>query len=172
MDCKKCTEDLTAYLDMELSPEESAQVQSHLATCASCTHELRRFQAAADFVDSYSRKPVLNPKSWNAVRARISIEKSPSLYELLALNRWRAVLGALACITMLVLGCLWYEQAQDRNLNAYISQYVTTREADRSLHHTIAGPNADLESEGIFADNPFVEVKADLDLNPFRSEEQ
>ena len=62
MDCKQCTEDLTAYLDGELSPADSAQVQSHLAACASCADELRSFQEAADFVESHKRE--LKPASW------------------------------------------------------------------------------------------------------------
>jgi hypothetical protein len=173
MDCKQCTEDLTSYLDGELSPSDSAQVKSHLAACTSCADELRSFEQAADFVESHKRELTLHPGSWSVVRAQISVEKAPpSLFGFPAPNRWRAAFAAVACIVILTVGYLWHQQVQERNLNAYISQYIKAREAGRSFHNSIAGIDTGFRSKPFAADNPFIEAKVGLDFNPFRSEDR
>lgn len=172
MDCKSCTENLTAYLDGELSTANSAQMRSHLAKCSSCADELRGFQEASDFVDSHKCELDLRPGSWNAVRARLPDVNSPSWIELLAPNRWRVAFAALACVAILTLGYLWYQQVQERDLNAYINRYITARESSRSYHYVIAGADDGYNSANLSVDNPFIEVKASLDVNPFRSEDR
>jgi len=172
MDCKQCTEDLTAYLDGELGPIDSDRVKSHLAACASCSDELRSFKQAADFVGSHKRELNLRPGLWSAVRAQISVEKAPpSLFGFPAPNRWRAAFAAVACIVIMTVGYLWHQQVQERSLNAYISQYIKAREAGRAFHTSLAGIDAGFKSNPFAADNPFIEAKVGLDFNPFRSED-
>ncbi len=36
MNCSECIDDLIAYLEGLLGPEEEAQVQAHLQTCGAC----------------------------------------------------------------------------------------------------------------------------------------
>ena len=48
MDCKQHAEDLTAFLDGELSDAESGRMRSHLGTCVSCSEELRSLRETAD----------------------------------------------------------------------------------------------------------------------------
>lgn len=173
MDCKQCTEDLTAYLDGELSAVDSAQVKSHLAACASCAGEFRSLEQAANFVESRKRELNLRPGSWNVVRAQISLEKArPSLFGFPIPNRWRVAFAAVACIAILTVGYMWHQQVQERSLNAYISQYIKAREAGRSFNSSIAGFDSGLKSKPFAADNPFIEVKVGLDFNPFRSEDR
>jgi anti-sigma factor RsiW len=173
MDCKQCAEDLTAYLDGELSPNDSAQVKSHLAVCASCADEMRSFERAADFVETHRLELSLRPGSWNAVRAQLPVEKaSPSLFGFAASNRWRAAFAAVACIVILTVGYLWQQQIQERSLNAYISQYIKAREAGRLFNTSIAGIDAGFGSRPFAAENPFIEAKVGPDFNPFRSEDR
>jgi anti-sigma factor RsiW len=156
MDCRQCRDDLTAYLDGELNPADSAEVRSHLETCTSCADELRSFQHAADFVESHKRELELSPGSWNLVRARISSSNSLPSSRFLVPNRWRFAFASLAIIATVALGYFWYQQAQERNLDAYISQYIRIRESRQHFQ----------------PENPFMEVSANLDANPFRSEDR
>jgi hypothetical protein len=171
MDCRRITEDLTAYLDGELSAADSSQVKDHLASCVSCANDLRSLQEAADFVESHAQELNLRPGSWNEVRARIAVEKSPPLSGFPFLTRWRAAFAAAACIVVFALGYLWYQQVEERNLNAYISRYIKAREASRSFYRAGTGADTRFESGNFAVDNPFIEAKVGLDFNPFRSED-
>ncbi|NLT67972.1 MAG: zf-HC2 domain-containing protein, partial [Acidobacteria bacterium] len=46
MECKRCIEELTAFLDHELKPDLAKQVYSHVSRCASCAAELRSLKEA------------------------------------------------------------------------------------------------------------------------------
>ena len=39
MECRSCTDALTALMDQELPPAEQQSVEEHLSTCASCRNE-------------------------------------------------------------------------------------------------------------------------------------
>ena len=45
MDCKKAKEKLSAYMDAELDGPGRREVDEHLKTCESCSHELQRMEA-------------------------------------------------------------------------------------------------------------------------------
>lgn len=172
MDCNRCIEDLTAYLDGELGPAESAQVQSHLKGCPSCSNELRSFQQAAEFIGSHVKELGLPLGSWNRVRDRISTPKSRGFWTLPFPMRWRTAIAAMACIAVLASGYLWHQKIERRNLNVYIAQYEKAREAHRSFRRAIANVESGLASDSIAIDNPFIEARVSLDLNPFRSEDR
>ena len=133
MDCKRCTENLTAYLDGELSPVDSERARSHLDICASCAAELRSFQAASTFVASHASELELRPQSWDAVYHRISAAGSRSPFAFLILKRWGSALATLAVAMAVAFGYLWYQQDQRRSLDEYISHYVKMREAGRNI---------------------------------------
>jgi anti-sigma factor RsiW len=40
MDCDDCKDKLSAYIDNELSPEESFSLEEHIQKCSSCAHEM------------------------------------------------------------------------------------------------------------------------------------
>ena len=172
MDCKRCTEDLTAYLDGELSPADSAQVRSHLITCSACTDELRGLQQAADFIESHARELDLRFGSWSRLQAQIPAPKSPTFLGLPFPVRWRTAVAAMACIAAIAFSYYWHQQVQRSSLDAYIAQYEKAREAGRSFRRAIAGVDTAFTSEKFAVDNPFMEAKATLDLNPFRSEDR
>ncbi|MBN1568234.1 MAG: zf-HC2 domain-containing protein [Acidobacteria bacterium] len=171
MDCKQITEDLTAYLDGELSETYSAQVKSHLASCASCADQMRSLQEASDFIVSHAKELNLRPGSWNAVHDRIAVEKAPSIFDFSFLPRWRTAFAAAACMAIIALGLLWYQQIEESKLNAYISQYMEAREASRSFQRAGTESDARFASGDLVVDNPFMEAKVGLDFNPFRSED-
>ena len=160
MNCRQCTDSLTAYLDGELSPTDSAQVRSHLEICASCAAELSGFQEAAAFVESHKRDLDISPESWNAVYGRIARERPASPFRFFLPKRIE-VLATAAIAVALALGYLWYQHDQRRSLEDYISHYVKSREAGFSL-----------QTMNAFISNPFTEAKPASDTNPFRLEDR
>jgi hypothetical protein len=141
--------------------------------CASCSDELRSLKEAADFIESHRSDLEPRPESWNLVRARMASADSrffPPL-QLLAPSRWRIAAAALALIAALALGYQQYQQFQRRSLDQYISQYIREREAHRQPQSILGGPETNPQIQIPYADNPFIEVKATLADNPFRSED-
>jgi anti-sigma factor RsiW len=172
MDCARCIEELTAFLDGELNPADSERVRSHLDTCASCTDELRSLREAADFVESHQRELELRPGSWNLVRARISAMDSPSPFRFLAPNRWRIAMASLAIIAALGIGYIQYHQVQRRSLDKYIAQYMRDRRAQQPARPVFSDFRAGFKSEDSRARNPFAEFRTTITDNPFRLEDR
>jgi anti-sigma factor RsiW len=159
---------LTAYLDGELSLAESAGVRSHLDGCAACADELGRLQEAADFIGSHIRELALGPASWTRIQARISHENSRSPFRFPAFSRWRFAVATMVFLAALSLSYFWHQQVQQRSLDEYISQYVKAREAGEHFRLLIGKVRPGIDAENSSADNPFIEVKAATDINPFR----
>lgn len=160
MDCRESTENLTAYLDGELSSSELARMLSHLESCASCRVELRSFEEAADLVQSHTRDLEIGPESWNAIYNRIRAERPSSRFGFFQ-AKWNQAVAMAAVVAALALGYLFYQQSQRRNLDEYISRYVKSREAGFRMQATNS-----------FMPNPFSEARPASDTNPFRVEGQ
>jgi anti-sigma factor RsiW len=171
MDCKQCAEDLTAFLDEELSAADSERVRSHLAICVTCADEWRSLKEASDFIESHKNELEPGPESWNMVRARISTVDSHPSFRFFAPRRWRVALAALAIAAACTVGYLQYQSIQRRSLSQYMSQYIQDRERRRQTPSILADAE-NLQIEVPYADNPFIEVTDTLGDNPFRSEDR
>jgi predicted anti-sigma-YlaC factor YlaD len=171
MDCRRCTDNLTAFLDGELNPSDSERIRQHVDSCPACAGELRALKEAADFVESHRGDLEPRPESWNLIRARISAEDSRSPARLFAFSRWGIAAAALAVCVMLGAGYLRYQQVQKRDLDSYIAQYLRERAA-RSVRAARNARGADTEIAIPYAHNPFTEIKSILTDNPFRSEDR
>ena len=169
MHCERCTEDLTAYLDGELSDDEAEQVRIHLETCKSCAQELRSLMEAALLVESHL--PQLEPcsKTWNLVQAQIPTHTKPYFFRLCVPSGWRAVTATSIVILALVFGLWGYIQHEktQRDLEEYMSQYIRAREAQEQMQYL---DQTDYEYNP-YAENPFAEVRSVSFSNPFRSED-
>jgi len=55
MSCEELSEELSAYLDGELSPEERAALETHLERCPRCREELASLRAVSGLVASLPR---------------------------------------------------------------------------------------------------------------------
>jgi anti-sigma factor RsiW len=157
MDCTHCAEDLTAFLDGELSIADSEQVRSHLQSCASCAENLRSLREVDAFVALHSRELEPRPGSWDLVRARINGSTIAAPFLLWRFSYGRIAIATAAVVAAMALGYMQYLQIQGRNLNRYIVQYMQQREAQIRVQ---------------VENNPFTEVNRIFNGNPFRSEDQ
>jgi hypothetical protein len=170
MDCRQCAENMTAFLDGELRASESAQMRLHLNVCPSCADELRGLKEAAGFVELHRIDLEPRLESWNMVRARLSAPDSSAWFHFFAPNRWRISTVSLVIIVALGIGYLQYERHQRINLENYITKYIHDREAGSRIQpiQWDAAENSPIEIP--YADNPFMEIRADSTENPFSSE--
>lgn len=71
MNCEQCQELISAFLDNELQPEDSLNVQTHLTVCAECAKVCEDFAAILDFCGETPADELLPPNS-QALWCRIS----------------------------------------------------------------------------------------------------
>jgi len=183
MDCEKCSEDLTAYIDDELTEAKASDVKAHLALCEACREEYQSLELSARFVDSHLGEIEIRPQAWNSVRARISsmqaTSPTPGLYQWLISNPWWGATATALVTLALTLGLWGYvrHQATQRDLMQYMSQYIQAREAQEQAAQvqvdSTGKPASDFEVfHPEYVNNPFVTVESTTDTNPFRSEDQ
>ncbi len=173
MDCKQCTDDLTAYQDGELSDKEAKQMRFHLDACPACANEFHSLQKATTFVHSNTRQLEPRLETWNSVRAQIAASQriaSPSRF--LGANRWLIATAALLILAGLGLGYMQYQQIQRRSLERYMAQYIREREAHKQVQPFFADMKTKSHAENPHANNPFIEIQATPSYNPFRSEDR
>jgi len=172
MDCRECSDQLTAFLDEEIGTQEAEQIRSHLSVCKSCTDEWLSLQESKELIESHVHELEPRPEAWNLVRAQISLNTTAS--SRLFTVRWRVAMATLALIAATGLGYVQYQQIQKRTLDKYVSQYIQEREARWKARPVLADtqPGTDFDETNPYADNPFLEIKATVSDNPFRSEDQ
>jgi len=100
-DCHNVHEQLSAYLDGELSPTERGGMQTHLNTCAGCRAELERFEQLDAELGSMPF-PDVPAHVWNSVAARIGGAQRRS--RTLAFPLPMRITAAAAAL-LLVFGC-------------------------------------------------------------------
>jgi anti-sigma factor RsiW len=163
MECRKCSENLTAFLDGELSSAESGQIQSHLRLCPSCSKELQSLREAEEFCASHHREIMPNPGSWNLVRARLSETSAIPVSRASIFSRFRWAMAILAVVAIFAFAYTEYQQIQERNFERYVSQYMQQRKSQIVRQSTSQNP---------YGNNPFLEVEETVIENPFRSEDR
>ncbi len=172
MNCTRYAEELTAFLDGELSPADSERIRSHLSACAFCSYELRSLREAASLIRSHRRELEANPVTWRLVRDRIAAPRESSrLFHFAAPCRRLLALATAAIVTLIALGTFQYRQVQRRNLEHYINQYIQDRQAPRPYPPVFIGPEIDPPNQNYRSSNPFAEFEYALTDNPFRLEE-
>jgi len=183
MDCRLCSDELTAYLDGELSGAAAERVRRHLEECPPCQDELQALQGAAAFVESHARKVEPVPEIWNNLRARIAAMPPPAgrpgFFQFLVVNRWAAMAATLASTAVLALGLWGYlaHQASQKAIESYMNDYILMRSVTDRLYAVEMRQWRHLRSEeGVpwtpVSENPFVDQRPVSLANPFVSEER
>jgi anti-sigma factor RsiW len=187
MDCERCVEDLTAYLDGELRDSVAKELRLHVEGCPPCAEELSELERSKAFFDSGNRTLDVSPEIWDRVRASIGSmeppEPSAGLLSFLILSRWRLpVAGATAAAAVFGAWMMVRHQGERSELNQYMSSYIAARESGQvrltlpyaaPVKGTVVGFTSASSSSGStysdVGDNPFG-VKFDSDTNPFQAE--
>jgi hypothetical protein len=181
MDCRKCSEDMTAYMDGELNDSTAEQMSIHLDRCPPCRDEYRDLKDSATFVVAHSDQIDLTPELWNNLRVRIAEMPPPSgaggIFRFLVVNRWTAALATLAATVVLAVGVWSYVQYQNSQseLEASFQMFFRTRTVAERLHgrQLVDAEKAPFNEEFVVPkglDNPFADVRPVSLVNPFRSE--
>lgn len=76
MNCKLVHEQLSAFMDAEMSSAMAADVQLHLDTCEGCAKELAQFKQLGELARA-SVKASVAPPSWDAIEQRLSGTTTP-----------------------------------------------------------------------------------------------
>jgi predicted anti-sigma-YlaC factor YlaD len=103
MRCRDVHTELEAYVDGELSPERSALLEAHLASCRACQAELARLQAVAAALETWPL--VMEPAQFTAqVMARVRPRPAQPRFRL----RWSdlviSLVGAGLAVAAILLG--------------------------------------------------------------------
>jgi anti-sigma factor RsiW len=187
MECDKCREEMTAFLDGELSSLSDRELKAHLEACRKCAAELSELKESYAFVESNAVAAEIRPEMWQQVRSRIVVISPPdpagTFHYLFYQNRWIAAAAALAATAVLAFGFwtyLRYEQSS-KQLQNYMNAYIERREAARPRRapslDASASRRAQSEAVAVPTDfpgdgNPFVEVDSTPYSNPFNTEAQ
>lgn len=180
MDCQNCSDNLTAYLDEELTDPESDEIRQHLDGCPPCREEHQDLKASMSLIAVNTRQIDPAPQIWHLVRARLVEMPPPTassiFFRFLVVNRWATALGTMA-VTVMLAGGVWgymeYRHSQIQ-LESYMNDYIQMRNITEKLHNLQeAEPAAQIETAvPIFSENPFAEIRPVSFTNPFRAEER
>lgn len=172
MECRTCSESLTALLDNELSLEERRAIDVHLAGCPACQEELSSLQVSRQMTDALSEIPV-PADLW----LRVQRELSPAVVPAEAPSRrsrwwrellprpWIPVAGAAGLLAALV---VFISLDRPNPLEQDFATFLQHREqqAGRTLDAVL---DRDRFERYQFDRNPFIQP-VQLNENPFRSD--
>jgi anti-sigma factor RsiW len=183
MDCKSCSEEMTAYLDGELERARFREVEGHLEGCLPCLEQLESLKQSSRLVEHHLQEVEPRPEIWNNLAARIVASQAESsstgMLRLFIRHRWLTACAALAGAVVLAVGVwgLWNYQQSEQMLRQYMSSYVKERDLqEQAFQSAAADANPEFRTADVqhleYTDNPFVEVSDEEFQNPFHSEAQ
>ena len=167
MECRTCSESITAFVDGELDGKERAGIEGHLSQCESCRAEHQSLRYAQDLID---RIPVLDlsPELWpkidsglTALKARQSIH--PAKSQSLLKCRWLPVAATLLLGVLTSFFLLYH--ANPSSLRLELDTYVRERDQLKTERRV---PLSDLSRPTHY--NPFAVHAHILVRNPFVAE--
>lgn len=167
MECRSCTEALTALLDDELAPEERTSLEEHLARCPRCSEEFGALRRTTELAGALGQ---LDPSLQLWSRIRVEIDQ-PSL-----VGSWVAQLGrllfrpwvpvsALAGLLVVILALNFRDTTHP--LETEFATFIQERERVFNEQRGILfSPDAVYRYRQ--SRNPFVQPASYLDGNPFQ----
>ncbi len=183
MDCHRCIDNLSAYLDQEMAPARAQIIEAHLRDCPGCAGEYRTLQASYRLVESHARQLSSREESWQLLRARLNALDPPAprtgLLPLLLRFRLAAVATAITAVLfgMGFWGYLQY-QKNEAELQRYMNAYIQIRDLQEHEHRlrmaeTVLREATDTNttaSQVDRSDNPFATYQEVSVENPFQGE--
>jgi anti-sigma factor RsiW len=171
MECRDCTDALSALIDGELSGGEHREVDSHLSVCSLCKEEYDSLVVLSKLTERMSQLEV-NPALWEQVRAQTDVPSSSQ--SMSSIDRLRSLLtrpwlplaaGAAAAVLFVVLNSPFSEDksALERELDAFMQVREQIAERNAEILFGASGKDRDYR-----AGNPFLQRVNYVKENPFR----
>jgi hypothetical protein len=160
-------ENMTAYLDRELSNRHARRVKLHVDHCVPCNQELASLREAQSLITANIRELTPRSELWDSIRVQISsLEMEPrsaGFLEILYAKRWLTAATALVATLLLTLGIWAYLRSlqPDDTFHQYMTEYFEKRESEDRSPKPVSFEKS--------SDNPFVLTpEEESSENPFR----
>ncbi|GAB4253416.1 MAG: hypothetical protein Kow00109_29070 [Acidobacteriota bacterium] len=168
MDCRSCTEALTALIDQELSEIEQDEVMRHIAACASCREEYESLLETTRFAASL---PFLEVPAalWSTIQQRLEGEGAEALrvpwWAWFTQRPWIPVSAAAGLALLLAGGAVFFDQPDP--LESQYRQFIELREQTLRQHWDVLRNRERLQQLRTLR-NPFSVPVSLSNSNPFR----
>jgi len=96
MNCRKVSRRLSAYIEGDLAPQETTQLEGHLKTCASCRRKIADLRLIIETSHQLEQK---EPGPYFVNRLLCAIGRKSSPREILSNWRYRLTLSGVAFVT-------------------------------------------------------------------------
>ncbi|MDF2612602.1 MAG: hypothetical protein K0S71_388 [Clostridia bacterium] len=144
MKCYECTEQLSAYIDNMLTPEEQKDVEMHLKTCPSCQKELDSLRYMLNHIDSLEEAEIPETLHQDIMRA---IHKEKKIQRnIIPFKGWMKYVTSAAAAIFLVIILL------DANLTGIKNEKISALETPKMMQDEAGEPIA-FASEAQAEDN-------------------
>lgn len=173
MECRACSETLTAFLDGELTTHEQSLLEKHLEECTSCHQEYESFLYSYELVDKAGVGALeADPALWNRIHSQIILSPArifsfPAVFA----GHWLRMAATAAAAVTISVGALWYYPSvvEERETERMFQSYVQQRERSEVTHTTILKTQGTAAWHALHA-NPFADHDHGTFRNPFARE--
>lgn len=172
MECRDCTDSLTAWMDGEVSPQEKSLLETHLDSCSGCRAEYESLAYTYNLTDQLAEIEV-SERVWDGIRSRVRSSQVTDIRErqkpLSWLGRyWLPTAAAVAALLLLALVGPFLTQdnfdRQDR-----FATFLQQREQQRQERLRILRQEVFQERHQPRS-NPFMQPVSHTRTNPFSTE--
>jgi anti-sigma factor RsiW len=164
--CEDFRNNLSEYLDGEVSPDFALQFQEHLADCGRCQEELASFEQVGKIITTHLPTLEPPPDIWYSVHRNIlSAPVVPPLRFSLSM-KWASAFAMLV-VALVVAGALIFRHWDQVHR---VEQTFTTHAKARQQTLRQGNPfgSAVLSLDGVSKDNPFSPYLRVKPKNPFK----
>ncbi len=169
MECRTCSESLTALMDAEVSSDQAKEIESHLTECAECHEEYQSLLNSHQLVERIRPLP-LNPDLWTRIHSEITDVRTEESSWLLGLRsffgvRWMPVAAGTLGVAFLSLFFVYERNMEmERALQAYLQEREQLELVEVSASRETLSPGL----QAVYP-NPFM-VTFTSQGNPFKVE--
>ncbi len=162
MECRVCSDSLSALLDGEVTVEEQRSLEAHLAQCPSCREEFDSLAYCLRLTDALDAEAGLYLPPFSGIEDRIgSVSGSFWNLQWLVSPAWAALAAGLLLAVSLPL--YWKSTDEEAVLQSQFTSFIQERDRQEVLHHGII----EIEPVGWVTYNPFKLEDAPARGNPF-----
>ncbi|HEY3128010.1 MAG TPA: zf-HC2 domain-containing protein [Acidobacteriota bacterium] len=176
MECQAYRDNLTAYLDHELSSGERTLVEQHLSQCAGCASEFDSLSRSYRIVNQALEEIDVRPEMWQTIEAAIRPQISPEptaprrgvFAAWLRIPKHALAAGSIALVLLFVSVFVYQSrQRPDSSIEVLRPQFrlmIEKMDAEEQKPHNYLLSPADDEAKS----NPFALQHVRFERNPFR----